>query len=99
MRPVAIYLAAKQLFLSYFALKMDNFALIVRPTSTCKLHKLKKKIVAYKYCTVLSNLHNSYVKPRSLSRRSSGIGNSCHFTDFAQTWFNFLPDDITTKYM
>ena len=44
MRPVTIYLAAKKLSVSYFALKMDNFALIVQPKSTCKLDKLKRRI-------------------------------------------------------
>ena len=44
MRPVTINLAVKQLSVQYFALKMDNFALIVQPKSTCKLDKLKRRI-------------------------------------------------------
>ena len=44
MHPVTIYLAVKQPSVPYFALKMDNFALIVQPKSTCKLDKLKRPI-------------------------------------------------------
>ena len=103
MRPVAAYLPAKELSFSYFALKMNNFAIIVEPKTICKLDKLKHYFfVACKYCTVLRKLHHLvflHVKPTSLSRRSSGIGDSCHFTDFAQTWPNFLSVYITTKYM
>ena len=56
MRPVTAYLAARQLSLSYFALKRNNFATTVKPKNTCKLKKLKlfflSPINIAQYCAI-----------------------------------------------